>query len=60
MWGYEVTMYIQKKRLQRAKKEPKTYLVSPGDFLERGGCRNGSGVQERGGYRKWKGDAGCI
>ena len=27
---------------------PKTHLVSPGDSLERGGCRNGSAVREIG------------
>ena len=28
---------------------PKTQLVSPGDSIEKGGCRNGSAVRERGG-----------
>ena len=52
---------VLKNSYQRAtKKVLKTHLVSPGDSLERGGCRNGGAVRERGGFREWKGDAGLM
>ena len=54
-WGGIVLQNSSKEQ----KKVPEIHLVSPGDSLERGGCRNESAVRERRGVSEWKGDAGC-
>ena len=42
--------WYDKKVRTSKNKVPETNLVSPGDSLEMGGCRNGDNVRERGGF----------